>query len=254
MKIGVFGASGRVGRLLIEEIGRNEELDLGSIFVRKEVSFLLPQGVFVTNDLENFNNHCDMIIDFSLPSATDMLLDKLLSFPKPLVCGTTGLEEKTLDKIKKLSTLTKVFYATNMSKGVAMLNHISKLLSLSLPESDIEIIELHHRHKKDSPSGTALSLAKTCAKARGLVLDKVKVCGREGDVGERKKEEIGLFSLRGGDVAGRHTIGFYMDGEFLELTHNATSRITFAKGALEASKWLFKQKNGLYSMEDMLKL
>ncbi|PAF42574.1 4-hydroxy-tetrahydrodipicolinate reductase [Helicobacter sp. 11S03491-1] len=251
LKLGIFGATGRIGKLLLEEISMDKETSLGSVFIRKELDIHNLEGVFVTNDLEAFIQNCDLVIDFSLPQATHALLQTLWHIPKPIVCGTTGLEQKTLDLIHKLSELMPILYATNMSRGIAMLNKIVTLLSQSLSDADIEICEIHHRHKKDAPSGTALTLGESCAKARGLELSKIKVCNREGNIGERKKDEIAIMSLRGGDVAGRHTVGLYMDGEYLELTHNATSRLTFAKGALNAAKWLIKQPAGLYNIENI---
>jgi 4-hydroxy-tetrahydrodipicolinate reductase len=139
-----------------------------------------------------------------------------------------------------------------MSLGVAILNKLVYLASKSLEDFDIEIVEQHHRYKKDSPSGTAMTLAEHCAKARELDLNKVRVSGRDGMIGERTKDEIAVMALRGGDIVGRHTVGLYNDGEFLELNHTATSRDTFAKGAVKAAKWLKDQKPGLYSINDCL--
>ncbi|PAF48040.1 4-hydroxy-tetrahydrodipicolinate reductase [Helicobacter sp. 12S02634-8] len=253
MKIGVFGASGRIGRLVIEEISKSQEYTLGSIFVRKELDFLPPDGTCVTNDLQSFLQNCELVIDFSLPQATHTLLKAAMKTPVALVCGTTGLDGATFELLKKLSEKAPILYATNMSKGVAMLDKVISLVAKGLKDADIEISEIHHRYKKDAPSGTALSLGKTCAEARGLDLNQVRVSSRDGNIGQRTHDEIAIMSLRGGDVAGRHTIGFYLDGEYLEFTHNATSRLTFAKGALEAARWLMGQKNGLYSINDMFK-
>jgi len=139
-----------------------------------------------------------------------------------------------------------------MSLGIAVLNRLVEIASKKLRDFDIEIVEMHHRYKKDAPSGTALTLAEHAARARGLELDKVRVSGRNGNIGERNKEEIGVFALRGGDIVGRHTVGFYNDGEFLELNHTATSRDTFAKGAIKAAKWIVSQEAGFYSIYDCL--
>ena len=141
-----------------------------------------------------------------------------------------------------------------MSLGVAVLNRLASLAAKTLAEFDIEIVEQHHRHKKDAPSGTALTLAEHAAAARGLNLKDVIVTGRDGLVGARSKDEIAVLAVRGGDVVGRHTIGFYNDGEFIEINHTATSRATFAKGAIKAAVWLSSQKNGLYSIYDCLGL
>ncbi|PAF54328.1 4-hydroxy-tetrahydrodipicolinate reductase [Helicobacter sp. 13S00482-2] len=251
MKIGVFGATGRVGKLLLEEIKEDKSLELGSIFIRKELNISLSKDILVTNDLKTFVQNSDIIIDFSLPEATKTLLSTLSSHPKPIVCGTTGLGDSELKTIDKLSKSMPILYATNMSQGIAMLGEVATMLSRTLKEADIEICEIHHRYKKDAPSGTALTLGQKCAKARGLDFDKIRISGRDGNIGQRSNDEIALMSLRGGDVAGRHTIGFYMDGEYIEITHNATSRLTFAKGALKAAKWLINQKNGLYDINDI---
>jgi len=141
-----------------------------------------------------------------------------------------------------------------MSLGVAVLNKLVSLASKTLRDFDCEIVEQHHKHKVDSPSGTALTLAEHAASARELELNNVRVSGRDGVIGARTKNEIGVMSLRGGDIVGRHTVGFYNDGEFLELNHTATSRNTFSKGAIKAAMWLSTQENGLYSINDCLGL
>ncbi len=194
------------------------------------------------------------MIDFSLPEAAQSLLEALLKNPKPLVSGTTGLSVHQLNLLKSLSEVAPVLYATNMSLGVAMLNKLVSLASKTLEGFDIEIVEMHHRHKKDAPSGTALTLAESAASARGLDLDQVRVSGRNGNIGERTDDEIAVMALRGGDIVGRHTVGFYNDGEFVELNHTATSRNTFSKGAIRAAKWLHTQERGLYGIADCLEL
>ena len=151
--------------------------------------------------------------------------------------------------MKELSKKMPIFYASNTSLGIAVLNLLAQRASTILRDFDIEILEMHHRHKKDSPSGTALSLANSVASARSLELSKVMVTNRKE---ARKKDEISVLSLRGGDIVGKHTVGFYEDGEFLELSHTATSRATFAKGAIKIAKWLIKQDAGFYSINDML--
>jgi 4-hydroxy-tetrahydrodipicolinate reductase len=145
-----------------------------------------------------------------------------------------------------------VLYASNMSAGIALLKQLVEQVSKTLTDFDIEIVEQHHKHKVDSPSGTALTLGEFAAKGRGLDLDKVRVSGRDGQVGARSKDEIAVMAIRGGDIVGRHTVGFYNDGEFLELNHTATSRETFSKGAIRAAKWLVNQESGLYSINDCL--
>ena len=147
-----------------------------------------------------------------------------------------------------------ILYATNMSLGVAVLNRLAALASKALREFDAEIVEQHHRHKKDAPSGTALTLGERVAAARGLNLKEVLVTGRDGLVGARSKDEIAILAVRGGDVVGRHTVGFYNEGEFIELNHTATSRATFAKGAIKAAIWVAGQSSRLYGIDDCLGL
>ena len=254
LKVGIFGASGRVGRLLIDDLKTEEDLQLEAVYVRKTQNFPVPEGTLVTNDIDTFVEASDIVIDFSLPEAAQSLLESLLKHPKPLVSGTTGLSVHQLNLLKSLSEVTPVLYATNMSLGVAMLNKLVSLASKTLEGFDIEIVEMHHRHKKDAPSGTALTLAESAASARGLDLDKVRVSGRNGNIGERTSDEIAVMALRGGDIVGRHTVGFYNDGEFVELNHTATSRNTFSKGAIRAAKWLHTQERGLYGIADCLEL
>lgn len=255
IKVGIFGATGRIGRLLIEALDDDNSANLSCIFVRSELKYQVPKNILVTNDINVFLESSDLIIDFSSPEATKILLDCAINkCPKPIVIGTTGLNDAQKDLLYAASLKMPILYATNMSRGVVVLNNIAKIVAKALRESDIEIVETHHRHKKDAPSGTALSLAENVAKVRGLSIDKVRVSGRNGIIGERSNDEIAVMALRGGDVVGKHTIGFYMDGEYIELTHNATSRMTFAKGAINVGKWLVGQKNGLYNIEDALTL
>ena len=239
LEIGICGAKGRMGQEIELCLKQDEEARLGYSFDRN------------ANLNELFENS-SVIIDFSAPDSTKTLLNFARTSPKPLVIGTTGLDESTYALIKKASEKMPVFYATNMSLGVAVLNLLAKQAATLLKGFDIELVEMHHRHKKDAPSGTAMTLAQTLAKARNLDLNKVRVSGRDGLIGERGKDEIAVMSLRGGDIVGKHTVGFYENGEFLELSHTATSRATFAKGAVTVAKWLVSQKNGLYSMNDFL--
>lgn len=254
IKVGVFGASGRVGRLLLEDLKTTDVMNLSAVFVRHSLDFSIDPEVLVTSDMQAFLHACDIIIDFSLPDACEVLLEGAMQTPKPLVIGTTGLNTHQLNLLKQASELMPILYATNMSLGVALLNKLVYQASAALSDFDIEIVEMHHRHKKDAPSGTALTLSESAAAARGLDLNKVRVSGRDGNIGERSKDEIAVMALRGGDIVGRHTVGFYNDGEFIELNHTATSRNTFSKGALRAGKWLADKEAGLYSISDCLEL
>ena len=251
--IGIFGATGRIGKLLIEALQKDKEANLSCVYVRNELQYSIPQGVLVTNDISVFLESSDLIIDFSSPEATKLLLDTAIDkVQRPIVIGTTGLDKMQQDLMIAASQKMPILYASNMSKGIVVLNKLVQIVSSTLRDSDIEIVEVHHREKKDSPSGTALRLAKTCAEARELDVNKVRISGRDGMIGKRSKDEIAVMALRGGDVVGRHSVGFYLDGEYIELIHNATSRMTFANGAIDVGKWLVKQKNGLYSIEDAL--
>ncbi|BCD68654.1 4-hydroxy-tetrahydrodipicolinate reductase [Nitratiruptor sp. YY09-18] len=253
LNIGIYGGSGRVGTLLIKNLANDDVAKVSAVHALEKLESEVP-GAVVTNDLDTFIDNCDVIIDFTLPEGTQALVEKLLQKPKPLVSGTTGLSLHQQNLLKELATKAPVLYATNMSLGIAILKRLVALASDKLRDFDIEIVEMHHRYKKDAPSGTALTLAEFAAKARGLELDKVRVSGRDGNIGERTKDEIGVFALRGGDIVGRHTVGFYNDGEYLELNHTATSRDTFAKGAIKAAKWVVSQEPGLYTIDDCLGL
>ncbi len=254
IKVGVFGASGRVGRLLLEDLRLEEGISLSCVYIRNELDFSIDPSVLVTNDMATFLKASDIVIDFSLPDATQSMLEVALKHPTPLVIGTTGLDTHQVNLLRDASESMPILYATNMSLGVAMMNKLVHMASKTLEGFDIEIVEQHHRHKKDAPSGTALTLAESAARGRDLDLDKVRISGRNGNIGERTKDEIAVMALRGGDIVGRHTVGFYNDGEFIELNHTATSRNTFSKGAIRSAKWLFGKERGLYSIADSLEL
>ena len=254
VRVGVFGANGRVGKLILDDLKHTEDISLSSVFVRNSLDFSIDPSVLVTSDIKAFLNGCDIVIDFSLPEACEILLEAAMKTPKPLVIGTTGLSTHQLNLLKQASEAMPVLYATNMSLGVALLNKLVYQASAALEGFDIEIVEMHHKHKKDAPSGTALTLGESAAHGRGLELNKVRVSGRDGNIGERSEDEIAVMALRGGDIVGRHTVGFYNDGEFIELNHTATSRNTFSKGAIRAASWLVNKKAGLYSISDCLEL
>ena len=254
IKVGVFGANGRVGKLLLENLKETPDMSVSSVYVRRELNFSVDPSVLITTDMKAFLNACDVVIDFSLPDACEMLLEEAIKTPKPLVIGTTGLNIHQLNLLKNASEKMPILYATNMSLGVALLNKLVEQAASALNDFDIEIVEMHHKHKKDAPSGTALTLGEHAARGRGLDLDKVRISGRDSNIGERSKEEIAVMAIRGGDIVGRHTVGFYNDGEFLELNHTATSRSTFSKGAIRAGEWLVDKEPSLYTISDCLGL
>lgn len=242
LKIGIYGSNGRMGKMIQECLKEYENVKIAALFNKN------------SSNLEDFFKSSDVVIDFSMPEGTKALLEFAKKNPKPLCIGTTGLSKDELNLMKEISKNMPILYATNMSLGVAVLNKLAFLASKALSEFDAEILEMHHRYKKDAPSGTALTLAENVAIARNLDLDKVRVSGRNGIIGQRSKDEIAVMSLRGGDIVGRHTAGFYGNGEFIELNHTATSRATFANGAIKAAIWLSSQKNGLYDINDCLGL
>lgn len=254
LKVGVFGATGRVGQLIIDALRLDDTAGVSVIYVRNQLDFSVDPSILITHDMRAFLRACDVVIDFSLPEATEKLLEAALSIPRPLVIGTTGLNSHQLNLMEQASQLMPILYATNMSLGVALLNQLVATASKALEDFDIEIVEMHHKHKKDAPSGTALTLAEYAAHARNLNLDDVRVSGRDGAIGARTKNEISVMALRGGDIVGRHTVGFYNDGEFIELNHTATNRATFAKGSIRAAKWLVSADIGMHSITECLGL
>lgn len=256
VKVGIVGSTGRVGSLLIDDLENDEQATLSSVHVFDDLKKSVPDNTVVTNDMQTLLENSDVVIDFSAPVATQDLLETVIKSDtkKPLVIATTGFNEHQKNLLIEASKVTPILYATNMSLGVAVLNKLVALASKTLAEFDCEIVEQHHRYKVDSPSGTALTLAEHAAKARDLDLDAVRVSGRDGVIGARSKDEIGVMSLRGGDIVGRHTAGFYNDGEFIELNHTATSRNTFSRGAIKVAKWIVNQEVGLYSINDCLGL
>ena len=254
VKIGIHGASGKMGRMIIECLKNEPGAKLSAAYTIEPLDFALPQGAILTDKFDELFANCDVVIDFTIKEGAINLLNYARTDPKPLVIGTTGLGEDGANLLKLASAAMPILYATNMSLGVAVLNRLAALASKALRDFDAEIVEQHHRHKKDAPSGTALTLGERVAAARGLNLKDVLVTGRDGMVGARSKDEIAILAVRGGDVVGRHTVGFYNEGEFIELNHTATSRATFAKGAIKAAIWVAGQQSGLYGIDDCLGL
>jgi len=257
VRVGIVGSTGRMGEHLINNVLDEGKLELSALkltalHVFDELKTTVPEDVFITNSMKAFLEHVDVVIDFSAPVATQELCEEALENPKALVIATTGFSEHQQNLLLEASKKMPVLYASNMSAGIALLKQLVEKVAATLPDFDIEIVEQHHRHKVDAPSGTALTLAEFAAKGRGLDLDAVRISGRDGQIGARTKDEIAVMALRGGDIVGRHTVGFYNDGEFIELNHTATSRETFSKGAIRAAKWVVSQEPGLYSINDCL--
>jgi dihydrodipicolinate reductase len=252
IKVGIHGASGKMGQMIIECLKDSNKAVVSALYDANNKN--LGQFGKVANSLEELFANCDVVIDFTIKDGAINLINYARTNPKPLVIGTTGLGEEGEAVVKLASNTMPILMATNMSLGVAVLKRLTAIASKTLSEFDIEIVEQHHRYKKDAPSGTALTLGESAANARGLSLKNVMINGRNGLVGARNKDEIAILAVRGGDVVGRHTVGFYNDGEFIELNHTATSRATFAKGAIKAAIWLARQPNGLYTIDDCLGL
>ena len=241
-KIAITGSNGRMGQALIEAVKLNPNVSEGSI---------LNRGDDIKRVLKDF----DVLIDFTRPEATLDALSICQSAGKAMVIGTTGFSDDALKVIDQASSDIPIVFAPNMSVGV---NLTLKLLETTAKvigaDSNIEIVEAHHRHKVDAPSGTALKMGEVIANALGRDLSECAVYGREGKEGPRDRQTIGFSSIRGGDVVGEHTVTFFMEGERVEITHKASSRMTYANGAVKASQWLTNQPNGLYSMQDVLDL
>ena len=266
LKIAIFGASGRMGKEIIAQICHGSKLKLIAA-VEDSTNATLgldaglnagvqDLGVRITDYINYDYSDTDVVIDFSTPYSILERIEAAVAKNCGVVIGTTGLQDRDLDSIKELSTRGgRIVLAPNMSVGVNLLFFLVKQAAKLLGKDfDAEIVEMHHRHKKDSPSGTAEKLGQIVAEAKGLTYKNDACFGRVGIIGERKANEIGIHSLRGGDVVGDHTVVFAAAGERLELTHKASSRATFAKGALQAALYIANAEQGLYDMEDVLGL
>ncbi|MGE3334707.1 MAG: 4-hydroxy-tetrahydrodipicolinate reductase [Rhodospirillaceae bacterium] len=265
MKIGIVGCAGRMGRMLVAEILRTKGAKLGggtepakSPALGTDLGTLVgqkPAGVKITGDGAALFAACDAVIDFTTPAATAKHIELARKHGAALIVGTTGLTPDVKRALKAAAKKTVIVQAPNMSTGVnVLLAFTEKLASVLKDDYDIEIVEMHHRHKVDAPSGTALGLGEAAAKGRGVALEKVSRRTRDGQVGARPKGEIGFATLRGGDVVGDHTVIFAADGERIEITHKASSREVFARGAVRAAMWVKGRKPGLYTMRDVLGL
>jgi 4-hydroxy-tetrahydrodipicolinate reductase len=259
----VCGVGGRMGGAVVRAIAQSPSFKLtaaidkqGSARLGKdagEISAAGHLGVAVSEAIEPHLKSNTVVIDFTNPEASLNTLRAVAKKKAPMVIGTTGFNAQQLDEIKKLSRRTAVIVAANTSLGVNLLvNVLGKVAEKLGDDYDVEIIEAHHRFKKDAPSGTALAMGRAIAKGLNRDLDAVGINGRKGIVGERSKKEIALLSVRAGDIVGEHTVIFGGIGERIEFIHRAHSRDTFARGALRAAQWLAKQKPGLYGMQDVL--
>lgn len=265
IRIIVSGCCGRMGRHILHLAISDEATKLvgaielaSSKDVGKDVGDFLGignVGVNITNNLKDIIKKTDVLIEFTTPAATIEHLDIASANGKAMVIGTTGLSEQEVVKIKSASKRIPILFSPNMSLGVNLLFKIVQDIARTLPlDYDVEIIEAHHGQKKDAPSGTALNIGQIIAKARGKELNSIASYGRKGTVGARPKDQIGIHSIRAADIVGEHTVLFAAPGESIELIHRARSRETFARGAIIATKFIAKKTNGLYTMQDVLKI
>jgi 4-hydroxy-tetrahydrodipicolinate reductase len=263
MKIGIVGAAGRMGQMLVRQVAGTEGCVLagateraGSDAIGKDAGVLAgigEAGVAVTDDAATMIAGVDAVIDFTSPAASVEHAELAAQASAAIIIGTTGLEPGHIESLKRVAGHTPVVFAPNMSVGVNLLMAVVEQVARALDDSyDIEIVEMHHRHKVDAPSGTALGLGRAAAKGRGVELDEVGRLSREGHTGARPRGEIGFATLRGGDVIGDHTVCFAADGERVELSHKASGRQIYAAGAVRAALWTTGREPGFYSMNDVL--
>ena len=261
----VVGASGRMGNRIIHAINETEGIELvggvefkGHPAIGRDAGEAVGLGklnIDIKDNLEEVVHMGDVIIDFTNNTASMDHLKVAAENNIPIVIGSTGFSPQQMEEARELSKKTRCVISPNMSAGVNLLFQIIRNIAVVLKdEYDIEIIEAHHRFKKDSPSGTAMKIAQILAETLKRDIDEVGVYGRKGNIGERTQKEIGIQAVRAGDIVGDHTVIFGGLGERLEVTHRAHSRDGFARGAVKAAKWVVHQENGLYDMQDVLGL
>ena len=262
LAIGVFGSTGRMGRMVTRAVTEAEGMTVekaadrpGSAHLDADIGELAgvgPLGVAVTDDVDDVLG-VDVAIDFTLPEATLIHASRAAAAGTALVIGTTGLSKEQEAELAEHAKKTAIVYAPNMSMGVTLLLALVEQVSAALDDAwDIEIVEMHHNRKVDAPSGTALGLGRAAARGRDRAFDDVAVLSREGNTGPREKGQIGFATLRGGDVIGDHTVIFAGAGERIEIGHKATGRDVFASGAVKAARWVAGRAPGLYTMRDVL--
>ena len=264
-RIAIAGAAGRMGKALIESTHKHPESSLAAAIVRPgssligvdagELGNVGKLNVSVSASLEEVVADFDVLIDFSSPAATLENIKICAAHDKPIVIGTTGFSAAEKEELLRYQSSIPLLLSANFSTGV---NLCFKLLDLAArvlgDDYDVEVYEAHHRHKVDSPSGTAVRMGEVLANALERDLQKVAVYGREGQIGARPRDTIGFATVRGGDVVGDHTVMFMADGERIEITHKASNRLAFSNGAVRAAIWLKQQRPGLFDMQDMLGL
>ena len=265
IKAVVAGAAGRMGSRIINVLSSAEGVRLSAAIERKGSPLLgqdaggpagiPPTGMLITDNMEEALAAGDVLIDFTAPESSLEHIRVCAAHHRPIVIGTTGFSKEALDQIKKNTGTIPCVLSPNMSIGVNLSFKILKEVARTLGDDyDVEIVEAHHRMKKDAPSGTAVKMAQVIAQALNRNLDEVGVYARKGMIGERSRKEIGIQTIRAGDIVGEHTVFFAGKGERIEITHRAHSRDTFAAGAVRAAKWIIGKKPGMYDMQDVLGL
>ena len=264
-RVGICGAAGRMGKTILEVCNESEQVVVGAAIEFSESPMvgidageqagIGTLGVPITDDIARVSDQFDVLIDFTLAASVPANVEKCLVTGKNMVIGTTGLNDEQKKIINNAAKDIAIVFAPNMSIGV---NLCFRLLELAAKvvgdDSDIEIIEAHHREKKDAPSGTSLRMGEIIASTLGRNLKDCAVFGREGTTGPRDKKTIGFETIRAGDIVGEHTVMFASNGERVEISHKATSRKTFASGAVRAAQWVASRKTGLFDMQDVLSL
>jgi len=265
LRIAITGAAGRMGKTLIEACQQADGCEVAAAVERPGISLIGADAgelagvgtlnVALVDDIASVVDDFDTLIDFTSIDSTLNNLQICKKYKKHIIIGTTGFSDEQKQLIKDAADETAVVFAPNMSVGVNLCLKLLEMAASVLNEDyDIEIIEAHHRHKVDAPSGTALRMGEVVAETLGRDLKECAVYGREGHTGARDPQSIGFETIRAGDVVGEHTVMFATDGERVEVTHKASSRMTFAKGAIRAAKWLQSKDKGLYDMQDVLGL
>ncbi|WP_022949936.1 4-hydroxy-tetrahydrodipicolinate reductase [Methylohalobius crimeensis] len=263
-RIAIPGAAGRMGRILIQAVAAADDMELTAATARSgsellgrdagELAGVGTLGVPIRPSLEECEDF-DVLIDFTLPESCQGFVEYCRSHGKRLVIGTTGLSSRDRAAIDAAANTIPIVFAPNMSVGVNLALRLLETAAKVLGDDvDVEVLEAHHRHKVDAPSGTALRMGEVVADALGRDLEQCAVYGRQGKTGERDRKTIGFATVRAGDIVGEHTVLFAGEGERLEITHKASSRMTFGKGAVRAARWLMAQNPGRYDMRDVLGL
>jgi len=261
IRVAVAGAAGRMGRNLVLACTTNEDTCLTQATDKSDNS-LIGADVGIVAGIETLNvpitdrlddSKFDVLIDFTHPLATSSHVDYCLKYNKKMVIGTTGADQNLERKLRDAGETIAILYAPNMSVGVNLCLELLKTAARALGDSvDIEIIEAHHRHKVDAPSGTAIKMGQVIAESLGRNLDDCAVYGRHGQTGARDRKTIGFETIRAGDIVGEHTVLFAHEGERIEITHKASNRMTFANGAIRACQWIQHKDHGLFGMQDVL--